>query len=148
MKTTTKPKKVRTEDKEFAVNAAEVSVFMACFGLVNELKTIHAALHKEELSNEEFGQKFNALLSQLCYVADSTTRFDIVLPVERYGQFSSFFWRWFNWWDDYLKALPPQVIIALRMATKEANLGFLARYRPSGSWIDYRKDPPFTVVNT
>jgi len=148
MKTTAKPKPAKVKDQEFADNACEVSVFMACFGLVNELKTTYAVLHQGKMSQEVFSHRFNSVLHQLCFTAESTTRFDIMLPVLRYGQFSSFFWRWFNWWDDYLKSLSPVRIMALRLAASGGVADILAKYRPPGDWIAYNSTPPFTAVNT
>lgn len=144
MKTTTKPKKqVRVEDARFLQTAPEISVFMACFGLVNELKVLHAK-RETGLGEREFDRRFNGVLSQFCSVADSTYRFDLVLPVRGYGQFSSFFWRWFNWWDDYLKALTPLQISHIEWLASERSPD-VNEFRPPGDWLAHRSDPAFTI---
>ena len=133
------------QDKEFLSNATEVCLFLVCLGLVNELRRLEAATKRGELTRRDLSCKARVVLAQLNETADATERFDIVMPVMGYGQFSPFFWRWFNWWDDYLKGL------------SLARLGHLARqarkrvqtvngYRPENHWMNYRQTPAFSLI--
>src|SRR5689334_9259609 len=80
-------------------DAPEVSVFMACCGIVDELRGVACAFNAHQISKRLFMAKSKGILARLHDVAEITERFDIVLPVIEYGRFSPFFWRWFNWWD-------------------------------------------------
>jgi hypothetical protein len=91
--------------KEFLVNALEVSLFMTCCSMVNELRGIERVFRCGEISESVFQERYDALLAQLTEAVAATERFDVVLPVIEDRRFSPFFWRWYNWWDDYLKSL-------------------------------------------
>src|SRR5262249_48736920 len=103
--------KLRVErDSDFLANAPEISIFLACYDLVKELRRLERAFNAEELSDRAYFRQFNSVLLQLTAIAAATERFDIVFPVMDYGRFSPFFWRWFNWWDDYLQGLTTRQI--------------------------------------
>jgi len=140
--------KVRIErEKEFLLKAPEVSLFMACLGLINELRGLEAAFKQWESTRPDFQIKANAVLARLNETVDATERFDIVMPVMGYGQFSPFFWRWFNWWDDYFKSL---TLTQIGDIGRQAREGFptVNEYRPENHWVTYRNTPAFTLVPT
>src|SRR5882672_6479340 len=112
--------KIRVAKEKDLLRAPEISVFLACRAMVNELRGLALAFNAQEISKSAFMQSCKGILGQLNAAVDATERFDIVLPVMDYGRFSPFFWRWFNWWDDYFKALTP---------TEIGDLGRLARER-------------------
>ncbi|HWX20307.1 MAG TPA: hypothetical protein VN578_10445 [Candidatus Binatia bacterium] len=136
----------RVEDqREFLLEAPELAIFMACLGLVNEMRWLEHAFKQRELSPGVFRNRLNAALSQLTRTAEATQRFDIVMPVMEYGQFSSFFWKWFNWWDDYLSSLSPRQLGQLVRLARERKRSVLKHY-PKDHWVAYRKTPAFTIV--
>jgi hypothetical protein len=85
------------------------------------------------------------ILGQLNAAADATERFDIVLPVMDYGRFSPFFWRWFNWWDDYFKELTSRQSCQIERLAREAKQS-AEHYRPREDWVRYRHTPAFNLV--
>src|SRR6266403_1925373 len=96
--------KIQVErDSGFLCDAPEVSIFLACLGMVDELRHLERAFRASAMSEQIFFEKFNEILGQLTRAAEATERFDLLRPVIDYGRFSPFFWRWFNWWDDYLQ---------------------------------------------
>src|SRR5690242_2030891 len=107
-KTTTKAPTQIQQEKEVLQSEPEVSLFISCLVMVNQLRGLERAFKGGEFNLSAFLDKSNAVLSQLTETVSATERFDIVLPVMDYGQFSPFFWRWFNWWDDYFKGLSPR----------------------------------------
>ena len=108
--------------------------------MVNELRGLERAVEVQDIDQEAFEEKSKAVLDRLTEAARATQRFDVVLPVMRGGQFSPFFWRWFNWWDDYLKALSPsQVAESERNARERGSL--VQELRPKGNWLTYRDNP-------
>jgi len=144
-KTTIKVKGQARMDDEFLREAPEVAVFLVCLGSINRLRSLERALSHGELTDQGFFEKFNAVLAQLTLVVGTTERFDVLMPVMDYGCFSPFFWRWFNWWEDYLKGLTAKEIgqiDRLARARKAAVTG----YRPDGDWVRYRHTPCFKLV--
>src|SRR6266404_2668287 len=101
-----KAKQVLTEQvSDLLLNAPEVSVFMTCCGLVNELRGLQRAFESGEINESILLEKSKGALAALRTGVAATERFDIVAPVASDGQFSPFFWRWFGWWEDYFKGL-------------------------------------------
>jgi hypothetical protein len=142
---TLKPKIKMTEpevqkDQTFFLSAPEISIFVACCVMVNELLGAERALRNGDISRSVFEEKSKAVLDRLTEAANATQRFDIILPVMERGRFSPFFWRWFNWWDDYLKELTPsQVAETERRARERGSL--MDNLRPKDHWVKYRKIP-------
>ena len=132
------------KDQAFFLSAPEISVFVACCVMVNELRGLDRALQNRDISRSAFQEKTKALLSRLSEAAEATQRFDIVFPAMERGQFSPFFWRWFNWWDDYLKALTPSQIAETERRAQEPSL-LLDDLRPKGHWVAYRDTPAITL---
>lgn len=138
--------KVQAESRrEFLREKPEVSLFMACCGMVQEMRCLACALDGGRISRKTFLSRSDAVLGQLIEMVCATERFDVLLPVMDYGQFSPFFWRWFNWWEDYMKGLSPAQLDHIhRLAQK--GLPGLNEYRPKGDWLRYRHTPAFMVV--
>jgi len=143
METTTKTIVIQ-RDKEFLLNAPEVSMFVVCLGLVSELSALDFALKHGELSSRAFAKKAHAVVGCLDETAAATERFDIVLPVMGHGQYSPFFWRWFNWWSDYLKALTSTEFSEVARQAL-ARVPTVNEHRPANDWAAYRSSPAFTL---
>src|SRR5215472_16287423 len=71
-------------------DAPEVVVFMACRGMVEELRSLAEAFHTQEMTKRVFMARCRAVLARLNEAATVTERFDVVLPVFDYGRFSPF----------------------------------------------------------
>ena len=143
-KTAATSKSGTEQEKEFLLNAPEVSLFIACLGLVNELRGLEAAFKRGESTRRDFQDRAKAVLAHLNETVDATERFDIVMPVMGYGQFSPFFWRWFNWWDDYFKGLTLVQICQIARQARE-RVPAVNDYRPESHWVTYRHTPAFTL---
>jgi hypothetical protein len=133
------------QDESFLLQTSESCVFMACCVMLNELRTLTCAFKDGELSQRAFFERANAALARLAETAAATERFNIVLPVMDHGRFSPFFWRWFNWWDDYFKELTPGQIGHIEKLMREQNPE-VADHRPKDDWLTYRHTPGFTLV--
>lgn len=144
-----KPKTKTTEfevekDGTFFLSAPEISVFVACCVMVNELRALDRGLQSGDVSASAFREKSKAVLDRLGEAAEATQRFDIIFPVMERGRFSPFFWRWFNWWDDYLKTLPPSQVAETERQARE-RLSLVDVLRPKGHWVRYRDTPAITL---
>jgi len=132
------------KDKAFFAGAPEISIFVACCVLVNELRGLERSIEVGDITRNSFDEKSKGLLERLCEAVDATYRFDVVLPVIGPGRFSPFFWSWFNWWDDYLKALTPsEVAEAERRARERGSL--IDDLRPKDHWVNYRNIPSISL---
>jgi len=145
LKPNTKPAGLEpAKDAAFFLSAPEISVFVACCVMINELRGLERSLHSGDIREPVYQEKSRAVLKRLVDAVEATHRFDIVQPVLSSGIFSPFFWRWFNWWDDYLKALTPsQVAETERRAQERGTL--LQDLRPQGHWLTYRKTPALAL---
>src|SRR5262249_1210318 len=103
MPKTTSKLKVRVPKEKDLLHRPEITIFLVCREMVNELRGLAWAYNAQEITKSVFMERCKVILAELNEAADATERFDIVLPVMDYGRFSPFFWRWFNWWDDYFK---------------------------------------------
>jgi hypothetical protein len=142
--TTTRSKVSIEQAKEFLRSAPEISIFGVCCVMVDELRCFERAFKKGELTPKAFWDKSNAVVGQLSETATATERFGIVLPVLAHGEFSSYFWRWFNWWDDYFQTLTPRQVSELEALARQ-RLPEAERFRPAGHWSGYRSTPAFTI---
>jgi hypothetical protein len=122
-----------------------VSLFIACRGLVNELRGLDVAFRSGELPSRAFSEQVHAVLAHLNETVEATERFDIVCPVMEHGQFSPSFWRWFNWWDDYLKGLSVTQLGDLTRQARE-RVPTVNDYRPESHWVTYRPTPAFALL--
>ena len=146
-KTTLQSNVAVEQDREILSNAPEVSVFIHCLVMVNQLRALERAFKNHEITRGAFLDKSNAVLGQFNSAVAATERFDIVLPVIDYGCFSPFFWRWFNWWDDFFKGLSSLQIAELERMARERLPG-VSSCRPPSHWIGHRHTPAFTLVPT
>ena len=144
-KTTLKQKVQVRRVTDFLRDAPEVSIFLATLGLMNQLRALEQAFNKGELRDRVFFNKFNAVLAQLTSIVEATERFDIVTPIIDYGQYSPFFWRWYNWWDDYVKGLSSKELGSLDRLARACKPS-VEDYRPAGDWVTYRHTPSFKLV--
>jgi hypothetical protein len=139
--------KFKAENSDrFLLESPEVSIFLACVSAVNELRNLAAAYECGDVSRVAFSRQSTTIVAGLCEVASATERFDIVCPVLEFGKFSPFFWRWFNWWNDFLKDLTPRQVSYLERSARE---GAASRcHRPQNDWVKYRHTPAFALVIT
>ena len=134
---------VETE-REFLLHAPEVLLFSACLGIIQKVLTLERTFIARKINRAAFIRRINILFSQLMRTAEATERFDIVMPVADFGQFSPAFWRWFNWWDDYRKSLTPTEIDRLERLAQTCS-PTINDHRPEGDWQTYRQTPPFRL---
>jgi hypothetical protein len=127
-------------DQVFYLGAPEISVFVACCVMVNELRGLQRSLQTGDITQTAFQDKTKPILDRLNEAADATQRFDVIFPVMTREQFSPFFWRWFNWWDDYLKALTPSQVAETERRAREGG-SLIDDLRPKGNWVKYRNTP-------
>lgn len=105
--------------------------------MINELRGLERSLATGEINSNAFQAKSKTLLIRLAEAAEATQRFDVVWPVMSEGRFSPYFWRWFNWWDDYLKGLTPSRVAELERDARERG-SLIEDLRPKGHWVRYR----------
>ncbi len=146
-KTKLKPTLKPGRNPDFLLQAPEVSIFLACLASVNELRFLASGYETGEVTRIDFSRESSGLVAELNELASATERFDIVCPVSEFGQFSPFFWRWFNWWHDYLQELRPRQVSHLEKLARESGSALRA-YRPKDSWVRYRHTPAFALVIT
>ncbi|HTL16712.1 MAG TPA: hypothetical protein VL793_05710 [Patescibacteria group bacterium] len=138
--------KVRPErDAEFLVVAPEVSIFLACMAAVDELRALATTYESGELTRVAFSRRSTRVVAELSELANATERFDIVCPVLEFGLFSPFFWRWFNWWSDYLQDLSPRQLTRVEKLSQEPEYSS-KQPRPPAHWLKYRSTPAFALV--
>jgi hypothetical protein len=135
------------KEQEFLQNPPEVSCFIACLVMVNQLRLLERAFNGGELSPNAFQSKTHAVLGQLTPAVALTERFDIVTPVMGPGQFSPFFWRWFNWWEDYFGKLTTTEIAEIQRLGRELQVA-VNDYRPADHWVRHRNTPAFGFAGT
>lgn len=131
----------------FLLEAPEVSIFLACLALINELRFLASAYEIGEVTRADFSRQSTNLVAELTELASATERFDIVCPIMEFGRFSPFFWRWFNWWHDYLKDLRPRQVSSLEKLARDFSPSLRA-HRPKDDWLCYRHTPAFALVIT
>ncbi len=116
-------------------------MFVAVCVLINELRGLDSALGTGEITGKVYQDRSKDVMSRLGEAAEATYRFDIVIPQMQPGLFSPFFWRWFNWWSDHIKALTPSRIAELEQRAREGG-SLIHDLRPRGDWVNYRSTPP------
>jgi len=138
---TAKIKGMVVENRDFRFHAPEILIFAACLGRVQALLSLVQSFETGEMDRAFFVARVNSVLRQLIRTAEATQRFDIVAPVIEFGQFSTPFWRWFNWWNAYRKTLKPEQIDDIERLARQ-NLSRIKDYRPEGDWIAYSDETP------
>ena len=134
-------------DPAFFLSAPEISVFVACCVMINELHGLERSLKGGDITKTVFEEKSKTLLDRLADAAEATHRFDLVFPVVGRGQFSPFFWGWFNWWDDYLKSLTPSQVAETERRARDGG-SLIDDLRPRGHWLRYRNTPALVLQNS
>lgn len=143
-----KTKLAQVDEKQpFLQNPPEVSCFIMCLVMVNQLRLLERDFQGGEILESAFNSKAKALLSQLTPAVALTERFDIVMPVIGTGQFSAFFWRWFNWWEDYFGSLSATQMTEIERLGREMQ-ATVNEYRPVGHWISHRDTTAFALITT
>lgn len=130
----------------FFLSAPEISVFVACCVMINEFHGLEKAAHSGDITKKVLDEKSKKLLERLTDAAEATHRFDVVFPVIGRGQFSPFFWGWFNWWDDYLKSLTPSQVAETERRARDGG-SLIDDLRPRGHWLRYRNTPSLVLKN-
>ena len=132
-------------DAQFLLIAPELSIFLACMGTVDELRDLAASYESGDLTRVAFSRRSTRVVAELSELANATERFDIVCPVLQFGVFSPFFWRWFNWWNDYLQDLSPQRLARVEKLSQQPEYSS-KQPRPPAHWLKYRNTPAFALV--
>ena len=145
-KTKTKLKFASERDEQFLREAPEVSIFLACVAAVDQLRRLASAYESGQLTRVGFSRQSTGVVAELCELAAATERFDIICPVLEFGRFSPFYWRWFNWWNDFLKDLTPRQVSYLERSAREG--ACTLAHRPKNDWVHYRHTPAFALVIT
>lgn len=129
----------------FLAAAPEVSIFLACAAAVNKLRALATAYDSGELTRIAFSRRSTGIVADLSELASATERFDIVCPLTEFGRFSPFFWRWYNWWHDFVADFTPRQINQLVLVTQESRPCRTAT-RPNADWLCYRQTPAFALI--
>jgi hypothetical protein len=146
-KAVAKSKSVAGPGQKFLLRAPEILIFSACYGMVQELRTLDHTFEAGQTDEAAFVDRVNALLVELSCTAEATHRFDLVMPVTGCGQFSSSFWKWFNWWNDYRNTLTPAQIDQIERFGRARKFAVMG-HRPGGDWLTYRHTPAFELEIT
>lgn len=139
-----KPQSQEEKREQFLLQPPEVSLFIACLVMVNQLRGLERAFQEGDIEQKTFYEKAQAVLGQLAEAVAVTERFDIVLPVVGPGQFSPSFWRWFNWWEDYFRGLTQTQIGQIERLGRELSLA-VNHYRPKKHWLSCPSTPGFML---
>ena len=122
---------------EFLFRAPEIYVFSACSHIVEQV----AAAQEAASCGEQDSERARLLACQLWGLAVATQRFDIIVPWTSKGTFSPFFWRWFNWWNDYREGLTAEELNYVHGLLETFDPAAL-EYRPPGDWLNHRATVP------
>jgi len=60
------------------------------------------------------------------------TRFGLAKPTEDDGRPTPEYWKWYRWWDGYIKSLSEEEFSALEVALDKGV--DVSKWRPTGSW--------------
>ena len=141
-----KGSKKRASDLEFRNSAPEIMVFLALYGLIYALKEAYTESVRTKETVYDFSMKISPLYLRFRLAVEATSRFDLVLPIQGASTISTSLWRWYNWWDDYVKTLTPHQLEVISGYGK-VNDPEVEKFRPDGDWIGYRADSSFTLVS-
>jgi len=138
------------------VSVPEISVWMTAFGCLRSIDEFAVKWNRKNITRQQYYKAVNGCLFNLAETADATHRFGVLLPAtiephyrrhlrERNDgllkvDFSPSFWRWYNWWNDYINTLSTierEYVYDLAMERLPA----LEMYRPGGDWLHYRSNP-------
>lgn len=147
-KTKTKSKSKLELGTRFLAAAPEVSIFLACVAAVNQLRALATAYEEGELTRIAFSRRSTGIIADLSELANATERFDIVCPVVEFGSFSPFFWRWYNWWHDFVRDFTPRQVNQVVLVAQRGRARTSTASRPKADWLHYRQTPAFALVIT
>src|SRR5208282_4354493 len=109
----------RKLDREL-LEAPEICIWMAIHGGLLFITDLWGEYCQRKITRKEFIKRANVSLLELAKMADTVHRFNVVMPShldrsQHRGKkledaliqpdFSSPFWRWYNWWSDYIGKL-------------------------------------------
>src|SRR5258708_21334229 len=146
-KTKIKSKAKPELESQFLLEAPEVSIFLACVAAVNQLRALAAQYETGELSRVAFSRRSTVIVADLSELACASERFDIVCPVLEFGRFSPFFWRWYNWWYDFVKDFTPRQVNHLVQLAGRGSRATSGSH-PKSDWLRYRQTPAFALIIT
>jgi hypothetical protein len=133
----------------------EISVWMSAMGCLRTIGEYQVAWQSNTLSDRAYFRSVNSSLLELAASAEATHRFDVVLPVTvqntwwgrkaREREFLEVqiyppFWRWYNWWGDYLLSMIQSDRDFLYKLVLEQRPE-VENYRPPGDWLKHRAEP-------
>lgn len=137
--------------------APELCIWMIVFGFLTTMAEIREDYATCKIDHSTFYPAFNSALAELIKTALATDRFGIILPVthERnflkriekdpfyiiQADFSTFFWRWYNWWSDHIFEMDDVARQRLFQLGQRQAVA-LVSYKPPGDWMDYRRTVP------
>ena len=128
-------------DTEFLFRAPEIYVFSACSHVVDQVAIARAEASSGKQGASRCEERARLLAFQLWGLAAATQRFDIIVPLTSEGDFSPYFWRWFNWWTDYREGLSPEELDQVHGLLEAFDPAAL-EYRPPGDWLNHRSTVP------
>jgi hypothetical protein len=132
------------QGSDFLLNTPEIYVFMICSVLVDQMRGLECAFENGEIIESNWLEKAQVVLAILTKAVAATEQFNIVMPVTSCGGFSTSFWRWFNWWEDYFKGLAHTQIAQIERLARERSPG-LETYKPTSHWVNCRPNPGFAL---
>lgn len=152
-----------SEGSELLVSAPEICIWMTAFGCLRTLQETMEGRKAGTLTDKQFFRQFNEMLVELGETADATHRFGVLLPAlleshykKRAKQledrlvkvdFSPSFWRWYNWWDDYIRSLTAAQTRHLYHLAME-RVPTVEEHRPIGDWMSHRAEPILILTDT
>jgi len=146
-KTKSTPDPLRERNLEALKEMPEVCVFMAAYYGISEIKSGALAdlAERAGAQEQELSEATQDLIRTFHDTVEVTYRFGVLMPIS-YGKkgkviYSPFFWRWFNWWMDWLIIGHTPADLVYLKSLADNRLPELEEWRPPGHWITYRKDP-------
>ena len=154
--------KDQTQNEELLLCAPEISVWMTAFGGLRTLAELQLEYSQQRITQKQYIRAANEALVSLVETADATHRFGVLLPATiepHYGRrlreltdaflrvdFSPSFWRWFNWWQDYVRMLTISEKKHIYHLAME-RVPLVDKYRPSGDWLNYRSESSLVLAS-
>jgi len=144
-------------ERQILEGAPEICIWMIVFGCLTTMAEIREEYALSRIDHSTFYPAFNNAFAELIKTAEAVDRFGVILAVvtesnyrrrikkDPYyvidAKFSSFFWRWYNWWADHLFELDDVARQRLFRLGHERS-STLAEYKPPGDWMHYRRTMP------
>lgn len=144
-------------ERQILEGAPEICIWMIVFGCLTTMAEIREDYASSNIDHSVFYPAFNQAYAELIKAANATDRFGLILPVttepnfrkriERdpfhviSAEFSSFFWKWYNWWADHLFGVD-EVARQRLFQLGQSRSAELVEYKPPGDWMHYRQTAP------